>query len=184
MRPRAKSSMLPIFICVIISVWVNSCSENIPVRGNVLFPGQSVDVLNQSGRLRISFVSALKREYQWDGEARVVKMIARQEPFLGRLGLYDPADIVGFRPHETRLVAQESVLDFPNYDRAYAFINESSAEVDFVYTSDGLAIGFDRVPARHQVNIDLWQILVKGKKPAGLVGAHNDSIHLVAAKTK
>src|SRR5262245_18460464 len=88
-------------------------SKNDTVKEAVLYPGQSVEATNKYGTIRVSYVSPIKRKYEWDGESQIVKMIARRQPFLGKLGLYDPADSWGFSS-KTRLVVEESALYFDN----------------------------------------------------------------------
>jgi hypothetical protein len=159
-----------------------ACSDGTPVVGNVLHPDQTVYAATNSGKVEISYESPRERRFKWDNEDRIVRMIARAEPFEGRTGLYDPAASYELVPSETRLVVQESVLNFANYEAVYKFLKESTSEEDFVYSDDGLAVGFRRAPRRFQVGIDLWQIFVQGKKPAHLVGAHSEAIRLVTVK--
>ena len=87
--------------------------ENDTVKEAVLSPGQSVEATNKYGTVRVSYVSPITRKYEWDGESRVVQMTARKEPFLGKLGIYDPANSWGFSS-KSRLVVQESALHFDN----------------------------------------------------------------------
>lgn len=109
-------------------------------------------------------------------------MIARPEPFQGQLGLYEPADSWGLNPYEIRLVVDESVRDFDSEQQLAAALIEGSAIMDWVYTSDGLVVGFGRTPSRKQINIDLYQFLVRGKKPDSLPGAKPDQIRLIESK--
>lgn len=159
---------------------IKSYAANRPVKSTVLSPSQSVEATNKNGKVKISYVSSIKRKYEWDGRSRVVKMILREESFQGRSGLYDPADSWGLNPFEIRLVVEESTVDFDNEDQIYAFLRQSSNYMDWVYTSDGLVVGFARTPARKQINIDLWQILLRGKKPNGLKGAKQNAIRLLS----
>jgi hypothetical protein len=103
-------------------------------------------------------------------------MIPRPEPFEGRWGLYEPADTLIFFVPDTRLVVEESVIDFENYDEIYAFLYQGSAVEDWVYTPDGLVVGFGRSPERFQINVDLYQILIHGKRPIALRGARPSNI--------
>lgn len=155
-------------------------AEDSPVTGAVLSPRQSVEATNKNGTIKISYMTPIKRKYEWDGKTRVVKMIRRSEPFQGRLGLYNPADSWGLNPFEIRIVVEEAVRDFDNEDQIYAFLRQSSQIMDWVYTSDGLVIGFGRTPARNQINVDLWQILLHGKKPSGLKEANPNAIRLIS----
>jgi hypothetical protein len=45
-----------------------------------------------------------------------------------------------------------------------------------VYRNDGLAVGWMLVPARRQLDVEVWQIYVNGKKPGRLPGARDDLI--------
>jgi hypothetical protein len=105
-------------------------------------------------------------------------MIPREEPFDRKLGLYEPADSWGFVFWKERLVVQESVIDFENLDEIEAFLRQTKDYMDWVYSSDGLVVGFGRTPARKQVNIDLWQLLLRGEKPKELTGSKSDAIRL------
>jgi hypothetical protein len=145
------------------------------VRETVLVPGESIEATNKAGTVKISYISPTERKYEWDGKTRIVNLTPRPERFLGMLGIYDPADTWGpvFR---VRLVLQEAIRDFETEDQAYAFLKEGSAVMYWCYTNDGLVVGFGRTPERQQINIDLWQILIRGKKPTSLRGATPEHI--------
>ena len=96
---------------------------------------------------------------------------------MGKTGLYDPADRWLFDVR-TRLVVQESVMDFQADDEAYAQLYEGSAVMDWVYTPDGLVVGLGRSPSRQQINVDVFQFLVRGQKPKALRGARPNQIGL------
>jgi hypothetical protein len=160
-------------------------SPEIPVRDAVLRPSQSLQATNKFGSVRVTYVSSVRRRFEWDGNSRVVAMIARSEPWLGELGLYDPADcevIVIPLCRTPRLVVREAVHDFDSYDQLYAFLYEGRAVMDWVYTSDGLLVGFGRAPEREQINVDVRQLTVHGRKPAALRGARDGSIGLTPSQ--
>lgn len=147
---------------------LEACSaDDTPVRDAVLAPGQMVEAANSAGKVRISYVSAKERRYDWDGESRTITMIARDEPFLGKLGLYDPADGLKTPLRAERLVVQESKLRFSTRTEAYEFLWPEGATKDWAFLGNGMVVGFARVPARNQISIDLFQVIVDGK-PAGL----------------
>lgn len=158
-----------------------NCSKNNVVKEAVLSPGQSIEATNKFGTIRVSYVSPIKRKYEWDGESRIIEMIARRQPFQGKLGLYDPADSWGFSS-KARLVVEESVLHFDNEEEMTAALIEGSAVMDWVYTNDGLVIGFGKTPTRRQINVDLFQFLLRGEKPSALAGARPNNIRLIEAK--
>ena len=160
----------------------NVASEEPFVNDVVLSPGHSIEASNKNGKVRISYVTSVKRKYEWDGRAKIIKMIPRKKPFDGRLGLYHPASSWGLNPFEIRLVAQEAVINFDSEDQIYAFLRQSSDYMDWVYTNNGLVVGFGRTPSRRQINIDLWQILLRGQKPNGLIGAKPEDIVVLGQK--
>ena len=72
---------------------------------------------------------------------------------------------------------EEGVLWFKTVDDALAWIKRArSTGVDYVYTSNGLVIGWDKVLPRKQLEVDVWQFLIGGKKPANLPGSQDDLI--------
>ena len=52
-----------------------------------------------------------------------------------------------------------------------------------VYTPDGLVVGFARTLERYQINIERYQILIRGRKPSGLKGARPDLFQETSAGT-
>lgn len=166
-------------ICAIVAGLL-ACSgrTEAPVRETVLKAGQSLEATNRFGAVRVTYISPVKRKYEWDDETRVVKLIPRPERFLGEMGIYEPAGCFIFC-RTPRLVLEEAYHDFPNYDQLYAFVYQGSSVMDWVYTSDGLLVGFGRSPAREQINVDVRQLTVRGRKPIDLRGARDADIHLI-----
>ncbi len=152
------------------------------VREAVLSPGQSVQATNKNGTIKISYVSPIKRRYEWDNSQRIVTLRARQEPFQGKLGIYEPADAWVLLPGKVRLVVDEAIRKFDTQEQIRAALTETSSYMDWVYTADGLVVGFGRTPSRKQINIDLFQFLLRGQKPTGLAGARADQIRLTEVK--
>jgi hypothetical protein len=150
----------------ILVMLLAACSRQAPIRETVLHPGQSVTATNRFGTVTVSYVSPRKRKYEWDGRSQTVRMIPRPDRFLGKLGLYEPAARLVCLPGDARLVVEEAVRNFDDDEQMRAALREGSAVSDWVYTADGLVVGFGRVPERcNQINVDLYQFLVKGRKP-------------------
>ncbi len=142
-------------------------------------PGMIIEAQNKNGEFSIKWLGPLKREYGWNGEKAIRTLIPRKERFTGRLGAYDPASAsfitVMFR---TRLVADDSILNFSTMEEIEARLYEGSAVLDWVYTDDGLVLGFFESPDRHQVSIDVYQFLLNGKKPNGIKGSRPELIKI------
>jgi hypothetical protein len=140
-------------------------------------PGMIIEAENKNGKFSIEWLGPLEREYGWNGEKATRTLIPRKERFTGRLGAYDPAPAsfitVLFR---TRIVADDSILNFATMKEIEAKLYEGSAVSDWVYTDDGLVLGFSESPDRHQVSIDVYQFLLNGKKPNGIEGSRTELI--------
>ena len=162
--------------------------ETLVVPGAVLEPGQSIEATNKFGTVKISYIAPLKRKFEWDGQSRVLKMIRGQEDnpeptgiaHPEAHGMYNPADVWFFSFYDTRLVVGEYTYNFHNIKDIYSFLYEGSAVSDWVYTSDGLVVGYGYPPSKEAVNIDVYQLLLNGKKPTNLRGARNNQIKLIA----
>lgn len=179
MLHRALSKILTHGLCL-FPLLFGSCNkrfDTVAVRETVLSKGQTVEATNRYGTVKISYVDPVTRRYSWDGQEKVVRLIPREEPFQGKLGIYEPANARIFSTG-TRLVLEEAVRNFETEEQMQAALIESSDYLDWVYTDDGLVVGFGRTPSRRQVNIDIWQFLLRGHKPAHTPGARPDSIVL------
>jgi hypothetical protein len=166
-----------LLICIALS---QTKGNNEIVNGAVLRSGQSLIATNKNGSVKISYLSPIKRKYEWDGKTRIVKMIQMQPITPGVTGLYEPADFWGVNPFLIRLVTVEATHEFETLDQIYAFLRQSSLIMDWVYTSDGLVVGYGKCPARQQINIYVWQLLINGKKPSCLKGANPKAIQLIS----
>ena len=49
-----------------------------------------------------------------------------------------------------------------------------------VWTSDGLMISWDTVPAREQLNVEVWMMCTQGKPLRDLAGADDSAIEVTA----
>ncbi|MEO7677303.1 MAG: hypothetical protein ABIV39_11125, partial [Verrucomicrobiota bacterium] len=97
----------------------------------------------------------------------------------GSLGIYYPGPGEHWKSNKgiTRGVLDEGVLWFKTVDDALNWIKRArSTGVDYVFTDDGLLIGFGKTPARKQLNVDVWQIMIAGEKPRSLPGSKNDLV--------
>src|ERR1700730_2489128 len=165
------------FLCL-TGVSCRQQTSDARVRETVLSKGQIVEATNKNGKIRISYVSPSKRRYEWDDQQRIIRLKVRLEPFQGKLGIYEPADAWIPFSTGTRLVIEEAVREFENEEQIKAALVEGANHMDWVYTNDGLVVGFGRTPTRRQISVDLWQFLLQGKKPSSLIGASPDRIVL------
>lgn len=147
----------------------------------VLSPGTEVIFTNRCGTMRIAYVSPLKRRYSWSGGSKVVGLVARKERWDNALGLYSAGGLFssfGPRAGVSRIVAGEAVRDFASVEEFLKWHGGRwNKEVEnIVYNNSGLAAGWCVSPSRGQLNVDLWQILIAGRKPHHLPRAQNSAV--------
>ena len=117
-----------------------------------------------------------------DGGERSAELWPRKQRWYGSLGIYYPGPGEHWKSNGgiTRGVLEEGVLWFKTLDAALDWVKRSrSMGLAVVYTDDGLLIEFGKTPARKQINVNVWQIMIDGKKPRSLPGSQNDRITVV-----
>jgi len=147
----------------------------------VLAPGMTITATNRNGRIEIEAGQGTVRKYTWEGATREVKLMVRYSRYHGSLGIYSPGD-VAFAEHHgiTRAVVEEGQMKFDSEEQALAWLNEPYQIdiLDRVYNNDGLVVGWGRSPKRKQLNVDVWQIYIGGKKPMHLSGADDLAVSI------
>ena len=140
-------------------------------------PGMTIRVTNTTGTLQITAADELTRAYTWEGATRSVEMIPRETRWQGSLGLYYPGPGDHWKEHHgiTRGVLEEGQQHFKTLKEAQAWLRSRSA-LPSVYTDSGLVVGWDKTLPRRQLNVEVWQLFIGGKKPQHLPGSQNARI--------
>jgi hypothetical protein len=142
----------------------------------VMPPNSTITATTKTGTIIIQSGKGLKRFYTWDGVTRSVAMTPRSERWYGSLGMYDPGAGCNWMPKHngiSRGVLEEGRQHFKSIDAALDWIKTQAGYYPIVYRDDGLLVGFGKNLSREQINVDVWQILVGGKKPKMLPGSCN-----------
>jgi len=165
-----------------------ACGESAPTEPYsytelAMEPGMIIEATNKYGTVIIEYLSPLERRYKWGRYDEVRTLIPRKERWLGKLGAYDPADAFVWE-RGPRIVANDSQRHFQSMEEVEAQLYESSAVMDWVYTDDGLVIGFSKTPSRKQVSIDVYQYYINGKKPTKLEGSRPKNIKIIKRPNK
>ena len=135
-----------------------------------------IQASNKNGSVSIKYVSPLERCYKWDNYSECRTLIPRKDRFYGKLGAYDPATTYFWEFYKTRIVAEDSQLNFKNREELKAWLYQGVDVFDWVYTDDGLVVGFVKSPDRNQVNIEVYQLLINNKKPNRIDGSRSEKI--------
>jgi Ankyrin repeats (3 copies)/Ankyrin repeats (many copies) len=148
-------------------------------------PGMRITATMSVGKIAITAVDELTRSYTWDGATRAVEMCPRVERWYGSLGLFNPGAGEHWRDHHgiTRCVTQEGQQHFKTVEEALKWIKERNW-YPFVYRDDGLMVGWNKNLARKQLSVEVWQILIDGKKPKRLPGSQDAGITVETVETE
>lgn len=151
----------------------------------VMSPGMRITATTSRGTIAITAVDEVTRSYTWDGATRAVEMSPRAKRWYGSLGLFNPGAGEHWRDHHgiTRSVTEEGQQHFKTIDEAMKWIKGRNY-YPFVYRSDGLIIGWDKTLLRKQLNVEVWQLLIDGKKPTRLPGSQDGKIVVETVETE
>lgn len=139
-------------------------------------PGMHIEATNKNGTVSIDYIEPLKRRFQWDDYDEERTLIPRKSRWRGKLGAYDPADAYVWEVFTPRIIANDSQLHFDSMSEIDKWLYQSSGVLDWVYTDDGLVVGFNKKPSRNQVDIEVYQLYLNGEKPKKLKGSRPENI--------
>jgi len=146
-----------------------------------MVPGQTITATTPVGTISIRADDLLKRSYTWEGATRSAEMWPRAQRWYGSLGVYYPGEGRHWEEHHgiTRGVVQEGQQHFDSVEAVMAWIAKAEQQwMPYVYRNDGLMVGWTKVPEREQLNVDVWQIMINGKKPTHLPRATDAAIRV------
>ena len=144
----------------------------------VLKDGMRIVISNSYGSMTIEGKKDLIRLFTWNSATREVLLLPRRERWYGSLGGYYPGSGEHWKKHDgiTRAVVDEGQQHFSNIDEALSWIHKN-CKASFVYRDDGLGVAWEKVTGGGgTLIVDIWQILINGKKPEHLPGSQNDKI--------
>ena len=144
----------------------------------VLAPGSSITAETATGAIKITAGQGLLRSYTWEGATRSVEMGARKVRWNGSLGIGWPGPGDHWKEHNgiTRGVLEEGQMRFASIAAAMKWLNGKGKEMPVVYRNDGVVVGFGKNLERRQINVEVWQIYINGKKPTALAGSQDAKI--------
>jgi hypothetical protein len=166
-------------------VLVSACNQSEPIGEPYSFtelamtPGMTIKATNKNGHVTIEYIHALERCYKWDNQQECRGLIPREEQWDGKLGAYNPGEAFVWEIFDTRIVTEDSQLRFANASEALAWLQQGKNVMDWVYTDDGLVVGFAKIPKRNQINIEVYQIYINEHKPDNLPGSTVDRIRVM-----
>jgi len=140
--------------------------------------GMVITAHTSAGTIQVVAGAGFTRTYSWHGCERSVTLWPRTERWYGSRGIYYPGPGITWWwgcDGINRAVVEEGQQHFATMPEALAWLQKPHG-LTFVYRKDGLAVGWDLVPSRGQLDVDVWQVYVAGKKPVALDGGDDAAI--------
>ena len=148
-------------------------------------PRMRITAKTSVGTIAITAVDEQTRSYTWDGGTFAVERLPAAERFFAEDGLYYKGKGEHWRDHHgiTRCLTKEANKLFITVEDAMAWIKEPE-RASFVYRGDGLMVGWSKTADPKQLTVEVWQILIDGKKPTRLPGSQDDKIVVETVETE
>ncbi len=136
------------------------------------------------GTIAITAVDERTRSYTWDGGKFAVERLPAAERFFGEDGLFYKCS-QNWRKNRgiTGCLTKEANKLFITVEDAMAWIKEPD-RASFVYCGDGLMVGWSKAGGPMPLTVEVWQILIDGKKPTQLAGSEDDNIVVETVETE
>lgn len=176
-------------LCVLLSVTFAHAFAQAPAE---LVLKEGAQLTAKDGDMTLTIVAGkdMDRTYQW-GECKLRSdMKPRLNRWFGSAGMYDPAGRMLLNPFTkkacqgiSRTVVGEGQIHFRDGKAANKWVKEYIGRLpDFssAVTADGLVLLWSHTPGRSQLNADLWQVCIQGKRPQNLAVGKNSSIEIFA----
>lgn len=118
------------------------------------------------------------RGYQWDNVTWTATLASTTAATSGDPGLYfqsrteDSGQAGVTRLGEFR----EGIRRFPTLEEALQWLGKQSAEFPTVHRNDGLVVSSSKSDPPNRLTVEVWQILIDGKKPSSLPGARDAAL--------
>jgi hypothetical protein len=152
----------------------------------VLCTGSKVAVRGAGSTLTAGATSLTTRSYVVDDFDLVIELIPRFQRWNGNLGLYRPAG-----KGDTHTILEEGQQFFSNEEDLYQWIAWARRwGGELRYTSDGLLMrwqvrhrGAEEIGPKRSLNVDVVQLMLRGRKPHALQGADDAAFTITNAKS-
>ena len=172
-----KKITIYIFLLVIVSCGTNTSTSLFSSNEMVMSDGVIIEATNRNGRIKIQANKGMKRIVYIDNNTVDVDMIPRFKRWNGSLGAYSPG---GGDPIHT--VIEEGQQHFCSIQEGLEWLDWQDNRMNYVYTSDGLVIGWElhsnSSESNKSLRMQIWQFYINGEKPEKIHGAADDKINV------
>lgn len=173
-------------IVLLIFSAISGCSVDTSRNEFVMCPGASIEIELGNEFMSIAATTITERVVRVGSVMTDVTLEPRRERWDGSLGLY----AVHGRLTGPHVSAEEGQQFFDSMDELQYWIRGLSFRPPLAYTSDGLFVrwSYQTRPSGASgpdavLTFDVLQVFVKGKKPTGLPGAHDEYFKKISLPT-
>lgn len=160
----------------------DSVESAYPYTEMVIPVGATVTAVNANGKMLITATSITRRRYRWDDRDGSYALIPRIHRWYGSLGLYVSSAPMQGPGWSIDGVLTEYQIHFADALSAGRWLTAGAESPErLVWNSTGLAVAFQELPSRGQLDVDVLQVCIRGKKPQHLSGADDRSISITGA---
>ena len=149
----------------------------------VMSDGMVVNAKNDFGVISIVADGGFYRTYIFDGHKEKIKLRKRDKRWNGSFGIYSPTG-----SGDIHLVVEEGYQHFYSGKEAIEWLVWQNKQMHYVYTSDGLVVGWsveeDSESGPISLSVQLWQFYIQGMRPVDLTGSSDDLIIVEYPKGK
>lgn len=143
----------------------------------VMHDGMTITAINKNGSISIHAKKLLSREISWNNHEIKTELMPREKRWYGSLGAYSPGGGLG-----VHAVVEEGQQHFSSKSEVLDWLLWRNELFDYVYTSDGLVVGWytqqDKKSDQIALGLKIWQIYIDGRKPSELKGSSNNLIEI------
>lgn len=156
---------------------LESADEVYPYTELVMPIGTTVTAVNPNGKIVITAKSKEFRRYRWRDRDATYGLSPRPRRWYGSLGSYAAsATLIGLGWVEDANL-EEMQMHFPDERAAVDWLTASQGPPRrVVWNSSGLAVGYGEVAERNQLDVDVIQICIRGRKPLHLKGSDDRNV--------
>jgi hypothetical protein len=143
----------------------------------VMTEGMVIEATNPNGTIAIDAGKGLSRTYKWKDNSTTVNLYPRCERWYGSMGAYTPG-----RGGKIFALTEEGQQHFCCSEEVYEYLKWQMEDYQYVYTSDGLVVGWyeNLGPTGSEIALhaEVWQVYIDGRKPVNLEGASDAKIRV------
>jgi hypothetical protein len=156
---------------------LESTDQAYPYTEMVIPIGATISAINPYGNVLITATSTTLRRYRWRDWDVAVGLVARLRRWYGSLGLYRASNKLFDWSKSGNL--EEAQMHFPDERAAIRWLTAGQGTPpEVVWNDTGLAVDLGDVVSNNELDVDVFQVCIRGQKPKHLGGAIDGKVSI------